>query len=130
MIGQDMDARSQKLLMVNTDTKCIGYDNSDTNRKAISGQFNMKSSDLETAKRTFWVKVANGTPFKVKTRSTLAGHNNAMNPLQWEDVKQYQAKYYRKPPDPHKGTGNTPPPPEDDTTPPPRNDKYKSKFNL
>lgn len=128
MIGQDMDNKSQKLLMVNTDTKFIGYDNSDVNRQAIYKQYNMKPQDLETEKRTFWVKVANGTPFKIKTKSTLAGQNNAMTSEQWEQVKEYQRKYYRKPSNADFDPGKTPPPGEG--TPPPPQEKYKSKFNL
>lgn len=130
MIGQDMDTKSQKLLMVNTDNKFIGYDNSDTNRKAISGQFNMTPHDLETEKRTFWVKVADGTPVKMKTRGTLAGQNNAMTAEQWEKVKEYQKKYYTEPKKFNETHGDIPQPPTDETAPPLRETKIKSKFDL
>lgn len=128
MIGQDMDSKSQKLLMVNTDNKFIGYDNSDTNRKAISGQFNMTPHDLETEKRTFWVKVADGTPFKVKTRGTLAGQNNAMTSEQWEKVKEYQRRYYTEPAE--QKTQDTETPHPNTETPPPPKSKVKPKFDL
>lgn len=131
MIGQDMDNKSQKLLMVNTDNKFVGYDNSDINRNAIHDQFGMKAKDLETKKRTFWAKIANGKPFKMKTRSTLAGHNNAMTAREWEEVKEYQKRYYRKPTKLDQAQRETiPEPPTPDTPTPPPTGKIKPKIDL
>lgn len=130
LIGQGMEKTLERLILTNTDTKIIGW-SSQENRQAMSGQFGMKADELETHKRTFWVKIADGSPLKVKTSSRLAGHANAMSDEQWEQVKAYQSKYYRKPTTHEpKPSGTVPEPPQDDTAPTPQSQKVKLKLDL
>lgn len=131
LIGQGMEKSLERLILTNTDTKIIGW-SSIENREAMSKQFGRTAKELEVKKRKFWVKIADGTPLKVKTSIRLVGDNNAMTAEQWERVKEYQAKYYRpiikkeKP----KAMGTIPEPPQDDKEPTPTNQKFKMKMDL
>ena len=131
LIGQGMEKSLERLILTNTDTKIIGW-SSIENREAMSKQFGRTAKELEVKKRKFWVKIADGTPLKVKTSIRLVGDNNAMTAEQWERVKEYQEKYYRpivrkeKP----KAVGTIPEPPQDDKEPTPTNQKFKMKMDL
>jgi hypothetical protein len=131
LIGQGMEKSLERLILTNTDTKIIGW-SSIENREAMSKQFGRTAKELEVKKRKFWVKIADGTPLKVKTSIRLVGDNNAMTAEQWERVKEYQAKYYRpivkkeKP----KTVGTIPEPPQDDKEPKQTNQKFKMKMDL
>jgi hypothetical protein len=131
LIGQGMEKSLERLILTNTDTKIIGW-SSIENREAMSKQFGRTAKELEVKKRNFWVKIADGTPLKVKTSIRLVGDNNAMTAEQWERVKEYQAKYYRTvvKKEKTKAGGTIPEPPQDDKEPTQTNQKFKMKMDL
>lgn len=131
LIGQGMEKSLERLILTNTDTKIIGW-SSIENREVMSKQFGRTAKELEVKKRKFWVKIADGTPLKVKTSIKLVGDNNAMTAEQWERVKEYQAKYYRQPVKKQKPKteGTIPEPPQDDKEPKQTNQKFKMKMDL
>jgi hypothetical protein len=126
LVGQDMSTSLEKLILTNTDTKIIGW-SSIENRSIMGKQFGMKPEDLETKKRTFWARIANGSPFKTKTSSRLAGQNNAMTKDEWRDILQHQKQYYRTFEKPKQQT-EAPPPDIDQEQYFDR--KYKPKIDL
>lgn len=126
LVGQDMSKALEQLILTNTDTKVIGW-SSIENRSAMSKQFGMSAEDLETPKRTFWARIADGSPFKTRTSSRLAGQNNAMTDEQWKRVLKHQKKYYRAFEKPSQATAA---PPKDDEPITTSDKKFKPKFDL
>lgn len=126
LVGQDMSSSLEKLILTNTDTKIIGW-SSIENRAIMGKQFGMKPEDLETKKRTFWARIANGSPFKTKTTSRLAGQNNAMTAAEWRQVLNHQKQYYKEFEKPQQQT-EAPPPDIDQKQS--FDKKYKPKFDL
>jgi hypothetical protein len=126
LVGQDMSKALEQLILTNTDTKVIGW-SSIENRAAMSKQFGMSAEDLETPKRTFWARIADGSPFKTRTSSRLAGQNNAMTDEQWKTVLKHQKKYYRAFEKPSQATAA---PPKDDEPITTSDKKFKPKFDL
>lgn len=126
LVGQDMSKALENLILTNTDTKIVGW-SSIENRAVMARQFGMTADQLETSKHTFWVRIANGKPFKVKSSSLFAGNNNAMTDDEWATMLEHQKQYYRHKIQPKESTEA---PPKDFDANNEFTQQFKPKFDL
>ena len=102
-VGQEMSLSIKKAVAGNTNIKIIGAQNDpDTWRTTANylGIEDDKLRDLEKFK--FYVKVAKGKPFLMRSTKAYLGNKNDMTAEKWEQIKAEQlAKYYKQPQQKH-----------------------------
>ncbi len=93
VVGRGMSSEMQAVVLNNTNVKVAGRTPEDDKLAKILGKTQTDVQALETGH--FWMKVGNGSTFKLEANSDLVGDAVSMTPDQWAEIKQQQLGYYR-----------------------------------
>ncbi|KJZ25423.1 type IV secretory system conjugative DNA transfer family protein [Tritonibacter mobilis] len=93
VVGRGMSSEMQTVVLNNTNVKAAGRTPEDDKLAKILGKTQADVQALKTGH--FWMKVGNGSTFKLEANSDLVGNNISMTPDQWAEIKQQQLGYYR-----------------------------------
>ncbi|MEP2716239.1 type IV secretion system DNA-binding domain-containing protein [Pseudophaeobacter sp.] len=93
VVGRGMSSEMQTVVLNNTNVKAAGRTPEDDKLAKILGKTQADVQALQTGH--FWMKVGNGSTFKLEANSDLVGDDVSMTPDQWAAIKQQQLRHYR-----------------------------------